>query len=412
MPSIDSSMTVGVFKDESQAQQALASLKSAGFKQVQFLQPGRAASPGGLFSGIKRLFTGDNDGIAGNLTETGVSEGDARYYQQEYEAGRIIITVRANDRKQDALDILRRYGAYDAFKRDPQNIATTTTTTAPTAETVSTSETLSNTEITQPSATSSNAEITQPSVIPSHTEITHPSATSSNAEIAQSTEAASAFEVAQPSVTTSTSESIQPSATTSTSRDAQPVEAISASATAPMVEQETDDTNDMDETLLTPPTEDMGETYDRHRITLKEEQLNVSKQPVQTGEVELHKEVVTEQKTLDVPVTHEEVVVKQYAVSSNTSDTTPIGQDEEIRVPVTEERIEVTKTPVVTGEVTLEKRIVQETQRVTDTTRREELHVEQEGNAPIHGTPSDHSHYDKQKQNQAGKPRAKSRKRR
>ena len=388
MPSIDSSMTVGVFKDESQAQQALASLKSAGFKQVQFLQPGRAASPGGLFSGIKRLFTGDNDGIAGNLTETGVSEGDARYYQQEYEAGRIIITVRANDRKQDALDILRRYGAYDAFKRDPQNIATTTTTTAPTAETVSTSETLSNTEITQPSATSSNAEI------------------------AQSTEAASAFEVAQPSVTTSTSESIQPSATTSTSRDAQPVEAISASATAPMVEQETDDTNDMDETLLTPPTEDMGETYDRHRITLKEEQLNVSKQPVQTGEVELHKEVVTEQKTLDVPVTHEEVVVKQYAVSSNTSDTTPIGQDEEIRVPVTEERIEVTKTPVVTGEVTLEKRIVQETQRVTDTTRREELHVEQEGNAPIHGTPSDHSHYDKQKQNQAGKPRAKSRKRR
>ena len=368
MPSIDSSMTVGVFKDESQAQQALASLKSAGFKQVQFLQPGRAAShSGGLFSGIKRLFTGDNDGIAGNLTETGVSEGDARYYQQEYEAGRIIITVRANERKQEALDTLRRYGAYDAFKRDPQNIATTTNTIAPTAETVSTSETPSNTEITQPSATSSNAE------------------------------AASAFEIAQPS------------ATTSTSRNAQPVETVSASTTAPVVEQETDET---DETLLTPPTEDMSETYDRHRITLKEEQLNVSKQPVQTGEVELHKEVVTEQRTLDVPVTHEEVVVKQYAVSGNTSDTTPIGQGEEIHVPVTEERIEVTKTPVVTGEVTLEKRIVQETQRVTDTTRREELRVEQEGNAPIHDTPSDHSHYDKQKQNQAGKPRAKSRKRR
>jgi len=401
MPSIDSSMTVGVFKDESQAQQALASLKSAGFKQIQFLQPGRAAShSGGLFSGIKRLFTGDNDGIAGNLTETGVSEGDARYYQQEYEAGRIIITVRANERKQEALDTLRRYGAYDAFKRDPQNIATTTTTTAPTAETVSTSETPSNTEITQPSVTTSNAEITQPSVIPSNTEITQSSATSLTSATTQSTEAASAFEIAQPS------------ATTSTSRNAQPVETVSASTTAPVVEQETDDTNDTDETLLTPPTEDMSETYDRHRITLKEEQLNVSKQPVQTGEVELHKEVVTEQRTLDVPVTHEEVVVKQYAVSGNTSDTTPIGQGEEIHVPVTEERIEVTKTPVVTGEVTLEKRIVQETQRVTDTTRREELRVEQEGNAPIHDTPSDHSHYDKQKQNQAGKPRAKSRKRR
>ncbi len=318
MPSIDSSMTVGVFKDEPQAQQALTSLKTAGFDQVQFLRPGHPAPhSGGLFSGIKRLFAGDNEGIIGNLTDTGVAEADARYYQQEYEAGRFIITVRAGERKQEALDILRRYGAYDAFKRDPQ--ATTT----------------------------------------------------------------SAIETDSTAKTTSTS--------------------------APAVEQETDAAGD---TLLTPPTEDLGETYDRHHLDLNEEQLNVSKQSVQTGEVELHKEVVAEQRTLDVPATHEEVVVKQHAVSDIASDTTPIGQNEDVRVPVTAERVEVTKTPVVTGEVSLEKRVVQEKQRVSDTARREELRVEQEGNAPIHGTPSDRFHYDKQKQNQASKPRAKSRKKR
>lgn len=389
MPSIDSSMTVGVFKEELQAQQALASLKSAGFDQVQFLRPGRGApQSGGLFSGIKRLFTGDNEGIAGNLTDTGVSEGDARYYQQEYEAGRFIVTVRANGRKQEALDTLRRYGAYDAFKRDPQD-TTTTTSTAPTSETslssaaTSTSGIASNAEIAQPSTAISDAEIAQPAETSSTSRTTQPSAPTSNAEIAR------------PSAPTSNAETVQP--------------AEVALASAPAVEQETEEGAD---TLLTPPTEDLGETYDRHHLTLNEEQLNVSKQPVQTGQVELHKEVVTEQRTLDVPVTHEEVVVKQHAVSSSTSDTTPIGQDEEIRVPVTKERVEMTKTPVVTGEVTVEKRTVQETQRVSETTRREELRVEQEGDAPIHGTPSDRFHYDKQKQNQAGKPRAKSRKKR
>jgi uncharacterized protein (TIGR02271 family) len=330
-------MTVGVFKDESQAQQALDSLKSAGFDQVQFLRPGRGShQSGGLFSGIKRLFTGDNEGIEGNLTDTGVSEGDARYYQQEYEAGRIIITVRAGDRKQEALDILRRYGAYDAFKRDPQNAATLTSTA-------------------------------------SETEAASTSTTASNAEIAQ------------------------------------PAETASASTTAPVVEQETDETT---ETLLTPPSEDLSGTYDRHHLNLNKEQLNVSKQPVQTGEVELHKEVVTEQRTLDVPVTHEEVVVTRHPVSDSASDMTSIGQGEEIRVPVTEERVEVTKTPVVTGEVTLEKRAVEKTEHVSNTIKREEIRVEQEGDAPIHGTPSDRFHYDKQKQRQANKPRAKSRKKR
>ena len=367
MPSIDSSMTVGVFRDEKQAQQAQASLQSAGFDQVQFLRAGGRAAPqsGGLFSGIKRLFTGDNDGIAGNLTETGVSEADARYYQQEYEAGRIIITVRANGRKQEALDILRRYGAYDAFTRNTQN--TTGATAASRA---------------------------------SEGRATPTSETTSASETTSTSGATSVPEIAETSPTSGT-----PSVS----------EAAPTSETPSTVEQDTDEAA---ETLLTPPTEDMSGAYDQQHLNLNEEQLNVSKQPVQTGAVELHKDVVTEQRTLDVPVTHEEVVVERHAFSGNTidasnkSDTTPIGQDEEIRVPVTEERVEVTKTPVITGEVSLEKRAVQETQRVSDTTKREEIRVEQEGDAPIHGTPGDRFHYNKQRQNSSSKPRAKSRKKR
>ncbi len=56
-------------------------------------------------------------GILGALTDVGVPENEARYYQSEFEAGRTIVTVRADGRQEKALEILRRYGAYDATTR-------------------------------------------------------------------------------------------------------------------------------------------------------------------------------------------------------------------------------------------------------------------------------------------------------
>jgi hypothetical protein len=43
----------------------------------------------------------------------GIPEGEARYYQSEFEAGRVIITVKAADRYDEADRILRSHGAYD-----------------------------------------------------------------------------------------------------------------------------------------------------------------------------------------------------------------------------------------------------------------------------------------------------------
>jgi uncharacterized protein (TIGR02271 family) len=129
-------------------------------------------------------------------------------------------------------------------------------------------------------------------------------------------------------------------------------------------------------------------------LKLRAERLNVTKERVQTGEVGLHKEIVTEQKTIDVPVTHEEVFLERRAVTGNSApDTTPIGEGE-IRVPLSEERVNVHKDTVETGEVSVGKRTVQETQRVSDTVKREEARVEQQGDAPIHGTKSDRFHPD------------------
>ena len=115
-------------------------------------------------------------------------------------------------------------------------------------------------------------------------------------------------------------------------------------------------------------------------LKLREEQLNVSKQREQTGEVNLRKEIVTEQKNINVPVTHEEVVVERRAVTGGQVDNTPIGEGETIRVPVSEEQVNVTKNTVGTGEVSVGKRNVQETQQVNDTVKREEARLDRQGN--------------------------------
>ncbi len=57
-------------------------------------------------------------GLIGALTELGVPEEDARYYQGEFEAGRVLVTVQAPGHQQEALEALRRNGAYDASTRN------------------------------------------------------------------------------------------------------------------------------------------------------------------------------------------------------------------------------------------------------------------------------------------------------
>jgi uncharacterized protein (TIGR02271 family) len=53
---------------------------------------------------------------------------------------------------------------------------------------------------------------------------------------------------------------------------------------------------------------------------------------------------------------------------------------------VREEQVTVEKQPVVREEVAMGKRPVQETKQVSDTVRREEAHVESEGDIDVQGT--------------------------
>ncbi|MGG0390461.1 YsnF/AvaK domain-containing protein [Priestia megaterium] len=118
------------------------------------------------------------------------------------------------------------------------------------------------------------------------------------------------------------------------------------------------------------------ESEEQKSVQLREEQLDVRKECVQIGEVQLRKEIVEELRTIQVPVIREEVYVERRPVIDGQYDGSPLTENEIIRIPITEERIEVTKRPVVVEEVVVGKRKIQETKEMKDTVRKEEARIE------------------------------------
>ena len=113
---------------------------------------------------------------------------------------------------------------------------------------------------------------------------------------------------------------------------------------------------------------------------LRKEELDISKNRVQKGEVELGKEIIEEQKIVDVPITREEVVIERRTLNNEVSDS-PITDEETIRIPVSEERVDVNKHTVVTGEISAHKHSIEDTEHIDETLRREEARINRIGDA-------------------------------
>lgn len=154
---IQGDIAVGVFQEPAQAHRAIEELHQAGYSDEEIGYLVRAtesdettgasiaigAVEGGFVGGllgaaVALLIPGFGPAIAGGilaasfsgaaigaaaggilrvLINIGIPEEEARYYQNELEAGRTVITVKAQSGYADALQILRRNGAYDVTTR-------------------------------------------------------------------------------------------------------------------------------------------------------------------------------------------------------------------------------------------------------------------------------------------------------
>jgi uncharacterized protein (TIGR02271 family) len=113
------------------------------------------------------------------------------------------------------------------------------------------------------------------------------------------------------------------------------------------------------------------------RLTLAEEQLSVGKRQTAAGQVELRKTVETERVQEQVQLAHDEVSVERRPVTDPSSvSATPTVHEDEIRIPVMEERLVVQKVLVPREEIIVRKNTVVENQTVSADLRRERLDVD------------------------------------
>jgi uncharacterized protein (TIGR02271 family) len=113
------------------------------------------------------------------------------------------------------------------------------------------------------------------------------------------------------------------------------------------------------------------------RFPLAEEKLDVSKRDVTYKEATLIKEPITETKTVEVPLTYEELIVERRppteATTSQRQLKPPVNTREEIKIPLKREEVEVKKEPYVKEEVVLKKKRVTEKKTITEEVKGEKL---------------------------------------
>jgi uncharacterized protein (TIGR02271 family) len=119
-------------------------------------------------------------------------------------------------------------------------------------------------------------------------------------------------------------------------------------------------------------------------VPIVEEQLKAGVREKDTGAARIVKDVREEEQTIDVPVQREEVYVTERAVNRPATEADLNMRERDIEIPLKEQEVVTQKQAMVTGEVNVRKEAKRDTERVTDTVRREDVHVEGAGNDRVH----------------------------
>ncbi len=116
-------------------------------------------------------------------------------------------------------------------------------------------------------------------------------------------------------------------------------------------------------------------------IPVIEEQVNVSKQTVETGRVHISKRVHTAEEIVDVPTAHEEIDVERVAVNRYVESAPEVRYEGDTTIiPVMREEAVVVKRLILVEELHVTKRIVRTHEQQQVSVRREEIDVNRETN--------------------------------
>jgi uncharacterized protein (TIGR02271 family) len=114
------------------------------------------------------------------------------------------------------------------------------------------------------------------------------------------------------------------------------------------------------------------------KIPIREEQLDIIRKRIKMGEVDVHSEVINEEKTITVPVTREELVIRKKMVPGLSDE-----PSETIRIPISEEEIEIKKHKVLLNDVSVYKHNLQEIKHISESLKKEQVQVDIAGDPDV-----------------------------
>lgn len=121
-----------------------------------------------------------------------------------------------------------------------------------------------------------------------------------------------------------------------------------------------------------------GDYSSEDSVTRSEEQLHVGTEKVAAGRAGIRKFVVTEQQTVNVPVSHDEVRVVREPLQPGDNVDATIGEDS-IDVTLMEDQVHVDKQVVGVEKISLATETVTKDQEVTEAVRKEQVEVTGDG---------------------------------
>ncbi len=112
------------------------------------------------------------------------------------------------------------------------------------------------------------------------------------------------------------------------------------------------------------------------RVPVHEEELVPVTEERQIGNVQLNKQVVVEERVVEVPVVEERLRITRHPVDRDPDVADDAFTEGSIAIPIRGDEIGLAKRARVAEEVEIAKEAVQVTEQVAGTVRREEVHIE------------------------------------
>lgn len=126
----------------------------------------------------------------------------------------------------------------------------------------------------------------------------------------------------------------------------------------------------------------ISSSQNKTTFQIKEEQLDIAKKWIQTGDVKIHKETFSEEKNFTIPIQREELVIEKKSIAQDASKDKD-SETQIIRIPLSEEQVDFSKHKVILEDISIYKQQINDIEHIEETLKKEKPKVKVSGSPSV-----------------------------